>query len=82
MARLYLAEPVTYVFSGASGTSSVFYTFADLLVTILKPGDIIPIVLISAVLDGTLLIIDNIGTKSVYYHDGDVAVFPPEFNHR
>jgi hypothetical protein len=43
-AQLYIAEPVTYVFSGVSGTSSVLYTFEDLIVTVLTPGDIIPIV--------------------------------------
>ena len=43
-AQLYLADPVTYLFSGVTGTSSVFFTFEDLLVTALQPGDIIPIV--------------------------------------
>lgn len=43
-AQIYIADPVTYVFSGISGTSSVLYTFEDLLLTALTPGDIIPIV--------------------------------------
>ena len=46
-AQLYNADPVTYVFSGETGTSSVLFTFEDLLVTDLQPGDIIPIVILS-----------------------------------
>ena len=43
-ATSYAAKPVTYSFIGLSSSHSLTYTFPELLMTLMNPGDVIRVV--------------------------------------